>query len=238
MKILSLCFLLTIPLLISAQEFDIKSSENQTQLIELFTSEGCSSCPPADRWLSSLKNQPGLWTEFIPIAFHVDYWDYIGWKDPFASAQNSMRQRQHRLSNNINSVYTPGVLKAGKEWRYWRNNNISPSPTKVGTLQVSVKEDLLKGHFDNLVKLDDYQVNVALVALDLETQVRAGENIGKKLKHDFVVIKHETYPAQASDFTIALSDGFLNSVHNNTAFIAWIESDLVPIQAVGTLLSL
>ncbi len=236
MKIPSLCFLITLPLLAFGKDFDIKSSENQTQLIELFTSEGCSSCPPADRWLSSLKQQPGLWTDFIPLAFHVDYWDYIGWKDPFASAQHSMRQRQHRLVNNINSVYTPGVLKSGKEWRYWRNKNITPSPQKVGTLQVSVSNDLLKGHFDNLTKLSDYQVNVAMVALDLETQVRAGENIGKKLKHDFVVIKHHTYEAKNSDFSIKLADDFFNTDHKNTAFVAWIEYDLVPIQAVGTLL--
>jgi len=59
-----------------AQTFN--SSTQQVNLIELYTSEGCSSCPPADKWLNSLKEQQGLWTEFIPLAFHVDYWDYIG----------------------------------------------------------------------------------------------------------------------------------------------------------------
>src|SRR4051812_18118930 len=62
-----------------------------TQLIELFTSEGCSSCPPADEWLHDLGKQPGLWTDFVPVAFHVDYWDYLGWKDIFSTPEFSER---------------------------------------------------------------------------------------------------------------------------------------------------
>ena len=65
----------------------LSSGETQVALIELFTSEGCSSCPPADRWLSQLKTDPNLWQEFTPIGFHVDYWDYIGWSDEFAQAR-------------------------------------------------------------------------------------------------------------------------------------------------------
>ena len=60
------------------QIINYESSSYQTALLELYTSEGCNSCPPADRWLSSLQNELGLWKEFIPIALHVDYWDYIG----------------------------------------------------------------------------------------------------------------------------------------------------------------
>ena len=64
-----------------------ESGPTRAHLIELFTSEGCSSCPPAESWLSKLKNEPGLWKNFVPLAFHVDYWDHLGWKDPFASKE-------------------------------------------------------------------------------------------------------------------------------------------------------
>jgi hypothetical protein len=86
------------------------SSEKQVNLVELYTSEGCSSCPPADKWLGKLKQQSGLWTEFIPIAFHVDYWDYIGWQDPYAHQRHTVRQSRYQANNNIRSIYTPGVI--------------------------------------------------------------------------------------------------------------------------------
>src|SRR6266704_4718971 len=72
-----------------------QSSGKQTALIELYTSEGCSSCPPAETWLSRLKESPGLWKDFVPLAFHVDYWDYLGWRAPWASKSFSDRQRAY-----------------------------------------------------------------------------------------------------------------------------------------------
>jgi hypothetical protein len=64
----------------------IQSSANQVALIELYTFEGCSSCPPADAWLTSLKTDAGLWKRWVPVAFYVDYWDYLGWDDGFAKS--------------------------------------------------------------------------------------------------------------------------------------------------------
>jgi len=71
---------------LTAQAADrvFETGPQKTHLIELFTSQGCSSCPPAEAWLSKLKNEPGLWKNFVPLAFHVDYWDRLGWRDPFA----------------------------------------------------------------------------------------------------------------------------------------------------------
>jgi len=85
-------FTLLTSLSANAQQF--MSGEKQVPLIELYTSEGCSSCPPADRWMSKLTAHEDLWSGFVPIALHVDYWDYIGWKDPYASREYSQRQRQ------------------------------------------------------------------------------------------------------------------------------------------------
>ncbi|MFN2476505.1 MAG: DUF1223 domain-containing protein, partial [Chthoniobacterales bacterium] len=69
-----------------------ESGPNKTRLLELFTSEGCSSCPPAEAWLSQLKDDARLWHDFVPLAFHVDYWDRLGWRDPFASKAWTARQ--------------------------------------------------------------------------------------------------------------------------------------------------
>src|SRR5262249_27401056 len=94
-----------------------QSSEVQTALVELYTSEGCSSCPPAEAWLSRLKDDSALWKNFVPVAFHVDYWDYLGWRDPWAATSFSERQRSYADSWSAVSVYTPGFVLNGKEWR-------------------------------------------------------------------------------------------------------------------------
>ena len=74
----------------------LQSGERQIAVLELYTSEGCSSCPPAETWLSRLREAPGLWKDFVPLAFHVDYWDYLGWRDPWGSREYSNRQRAYR----------------------------------------------------------------------------------------------------------------------------------------------
>ncbi len=93
-----------------------KADRHKTHLIELFTSQGCSSCPPAEAWLSKLKNEPRLWKDFVPLAFHVDYWDRLGWRDPFASKEWTARQYQYSENWKSESVYTPGFVLDGREW--------------------------------------------------------------------------------------------------------------------------
>ena len=96
----------------------IQSTAKQVALIELYTSEGCSSCPPADKWLTSLKSSPDLWTQWVPVAFQVDYWNYLGWDDAFAKPAFSNRQRLYNRQQSI-STYTPGFIVDGREWRGW-----------------------------------------------------------------------------------------------------------------------
>ncbi len=103
-----LVWLMSLSLTASAQTFT--STDKRVSVLELYTSEGCSSCPPADEWLSKLKQDDRLWSEIIPLAFHVDYWDYIGWQDPFANKRYSQRQRQYARDKNVRTVYTPGTL--------------------------------------------------------------------------------------------------------------------------------
>lgn len=112
--------------LIFAGAFWLHSSQNAAQaeqqlgqlpanatpvVVELFTSQGCSSCPPADRVIAELATQHG--DTVLPLSFHVDYWDYIGWKDPYSSAQNTLRQRHYRSSFNRNNIYTPQAVIGG-----------------------------------------------------------------------------------------------------------------------------
>ena len=104
-----------LPIMVQANDtLTFQSGELQTTFIELYTSEGCSSCPPADRWLSQLKDDPTLWQDKVPIAFHVDYWDYIGWKDSLALPGNTQRQGQYKAENKIGFVYTPGFVINGQ----------------------------------------------------------------------------------------------------------------------------
>src|SRR5678815_1066718 len=92
-----------------AQQCAAKSAEKTVALVELYTSEGCDSCPPADRWLSSLGPKGFAPDRVVPIALHVDYWDYIGWKDPYARQAHSARQRKMARLARAAMVYTPQV---------------------------------------------------------------------------------------------------------------------------------
>lgn len=117
----------------AAEQFT--SGPGRAHLVELFTSEGCSSCPPADRWLATFVDSPRLWREIVPVAYHVSYWDRLGWADRFAQREFDVRQRRLAESSGA-AVYTPGVFRDGREWRGWRGagNAQDPGTDPVGTL--------------------------------------------------------------------------------------------------------
>src|SRR5213083_577539 len=141
MRAMLLCLSVLLVVTVNAQNTPLtfQSSGKQTALIELYTSEGCSSCPPAETWLSRLKESPGLWKDFVPVAFHVDYWDYLGWRDPWAAKEFSDRQRAYARSWRGGAVYTPGFVLNGKEWRDWSGlkDGLRPSGATAGLLRVS-----------------------------------------------------------------------------------------------------
>src|SRR3954465_15509557 len=95
-----------IPATTWAGEVVFESKPARTHLIELFTSQGCSSCLPAEEWMSGLKNQARLWQDIVPVAFHVDYWDRLGWRDPFAAKTWTERQADYSVRWKGESVYT------------------------------------------------------------------------------------------------------------------------------------
>ena len=90
-----------------ADQLRFQSGEKRVALVELFTSEGCSSCPPAERTFSKLATNPALWKTFVPIALHVNYWDNLGWKDRLAAVEFTQRQHTYASAWRADTVYTP-----------------------------------------------------------------------------------------------------------------------------------
>jgi len=194
MRALILCLSAMFVATVNAQNTSLtfQSSGKQTALIELYTSEGCSSCPPAETWLSRLKESSGMWKDFVPLAFHVDYWDYLGWRDPWANKLFSDRQRNYANQWRSESIYTPGFVLNGKEWRDWSGRKDGPKSAgaNVGGLTVS-SSDTNRWQV-NFAPANTgsaaYEVHAALLAGGLSSNVKAGENRGRLLNHDFVVL--------------------------------------------------
>ncbi len=219
-----------------------QSSREQTALIELYTSEGCSSCPPAETWLSRLKESPGLWKDFVPLAFHVDYWDYLGWGDPWANKSFSDRQRAYAKQWRSDSIYTPGFVLDGKEWRDWSGRKDGPKSAgaKSGVLTVS-SSDTNRWQV-NFAPANtggaDYEVHAALLAGNLSSNVKAGENRGRLLRHDFAVLALAKASLVRSG-DVAQDEFILNKQRNAAesylALAVWITPTgrLEPLQATG-----
>lgn len=230
---------------LTADSVVFESSEAQVGLLELYTSEGCSSCPPADRWLTTLQQHPGVWQNFIPIALHVDYWDYIGWNDRFASGTHSKRQRRYAAEQSLKAVYTPGFVYNGKEWRQWYSNRKAEFPTgdRPGVMRLQVEGSIAQVQFtpSNPAAVDEtLRVNLALLGFGLETDVRAGENRGKKLPHNFVVLgmRQASIKGKEGNYNAELKLPRSDFTPENTGVVAWLSSSQLqrPIQAVGGLL--
>ncbi len=179
------------------------SSAAVPTIIELYTSEGCNSCPPADQWLSQTVAQTrgAKDKNVIPLAFHVDYWDYIGWKDAFAQPAFSQRQTTLARSGGASGVYTPQVFVNGKDDRSWTRGGGSasavPSSAKFSLASQWQADGLLLS--GKLVDANPaLRLRYAVTENGLVTAVKAGENKGETLKHDAVVRAHGTLTADAS----------------------------------------
>jgi hypothetical protein len=219
-----------------------QSSERQTALVELYTSEGCSSCPPAESWLSGLKNAPGLWTDFVPVAFHVEYWDNLGWRDKWSSKQFSDRQRSYAGMWGGDTVYTPEFVLNGREWRNSFGSRRAPglSAAKAGILTVTSEDT---NHWQATFVpaaggTIEYEINAALLDSDLSSDVKAGENQGRRLSHDFAalaLVKHSMTGKDGRfqvEFTLDTTPKMTNG---RLALAVWVTrvGKLEPLQAAG-----
>jgi hypothetical protein len=185
-----------------ALQCEAQSGPGTAALVELYTSEGCDSCPPADRWLSSLAGRGYGTNRVVPIALHVDYWDYLGWKDPYAKRAFSNRQRKLAQLKRLTVVYTPQVLLQGQDFRRWGSGAFDEAVTKInarparaklalrletvrgGALGVEASAELLDPS-----QQDDAALYLAAYENKLRSEVTAGENRGRKLDHDYVVLE-------------------------------------------------
>ncbi len=217
-----------------AKELHFESGDYQNTLLELYTSEGCSSCPPADKWLSALKHHPKLFSEIVPVAFHVDYWDYIGWQDKFADSEYSQRQQQHYRQGNVSSVYTPGLLRDGVEDRSWRYNRDDLTREKTGKLSVDVLDDIVYVNFKPTKKHGTLVAHVVLLGSGLSSTVTAGENENRVLKHDFVVLNHTQKTSKANHWSIKLPKSSI--LAKRFAVAVWLSTkdSLKPVQTIGS----
>jgi len=213
-----------------------ESKPARIHLLELYTSEGCSSCPPAEAWLGNLKKEPQLWRDFVPIAFHVDYWDHLGWRDPFASKIWTARQYDYSARWKSGSVYTPGFVLDGREWR---NESVpSPSAEAAGVLTIRLLNgERVTATFQPASGVGrNYEIHLARLGFELSTDVKAGENSGRKLRHDFVVLSLTNEVMQGGTkelrFPATASGGTANT---RGALAAWVTEagQMEPIQAVG-----
>lgn len=179
-------------------------------LIELFTSEGCSSCPKADKTVAELQQQ--YKDNLLVLCYHVDYWNYLGWKDLFGSANNTERQQHYANAFHLNSAYTPEAVINGREECVGSDKTkltaaILKSQQPAGTLTVSTQ-------FANTTlgvtiggKRDQTAI-VCLVQKQASSQVQRGENEGKKLEHINIVRDFVSIPARFNSSTFDLPPGF------------------------------
>ena len=233
MKYMWILLLLPLVAPLNASPLLMDSGEQQVTLLELYTSQGCSSCPPAERWMNGFVDDDDLWKEIVPVAFHVDYWDYIGWKDPYATAANGNRQRDYARAGQARTVYTPGFFTNGREWRGW-TFRLGPrsSRSQPGKLEVRVEEGQLEAQFPANSK--PLLLNVAILGFDIDTEVKRGENRNSTLRQEFVSLAHVTHPSADGKWRVSLPE--YDDVGGGRLGIAvWVSGteSPIPLQATG-----
>lgn len=230
------------------------SGPQKVNLIELYSSEGCSSCPPAERWMAAQRNSTGLWKKIVPIEFHVDYWNYLGWVDPFSNQRFTQRQRKYASEwgrNRINKpgvIYTPGFTLNGHEWnrsdksKSAQNTNNRPGELKI--FKIASKEQVYKAVFipnKKELKQKEFKLFATLLGNGLTTKVPTGENAGRTLEHEFVVLKLKTASMQKKKSihtaTVSLKrfEKYIKKKPESYSIAFWVTDgkSLKPLQAVG-----
>jgi peptide-methionine (R)-S-oxide reductase len=173
----------------------VRSGPARVALLELFTSEGCSSCPPAEEWLSRYTQSERLWKDVVPVVFHVDYWDHLGWTDVFAKSEFSERQRDYAAVWGSPRIYTPGFVLNGAEWRGWREGGKIPAASgDAGVLTLEVSGGASVVRYKPSAGEDEknaLSAHVVVLGSVQSRKISAGENKGKTLAHEFVVLEYE-----------------------------------------------
>lgn len=193
-----------------------ESSDSGFAVVELFTSQGCSSCPPADRVLSKLAKSIGDDQSVFLLSFHVDYWNRLGWDDPYSLAQSTSRQREYAHAWSSRRVYTPQMVVNGT----WEFNGGSEQKARLAIKeglagkaaarirlrpQVDANGAATKIGFQIDGAVEDHRLNVALVSPEAGNEVPRGENRGRTLQHVNVVRSFESQRLNQNSGQIELS---------------------------------
>jgi hypothetical protein len=234
---------------VHAQECRVASGAQRAALVELYTSEGCSSCPPADRLLSRI-GAAGAGSSVVPLALHVDYWDYIGWKDPYARPEFALRQRMLLAANARRTAYTPHFFVNGQEVRAGNGleRALQAQSARAAGADVEVEaRPLADGRLQATARVTrarparpdaDLALYMAITESGLGNRIGAGENRGALLQHDYVV-RHWFGPVAVRDgtasgaHTVALTAEQRRKGLQVVAFVQEVKSGEV-LQAVAT----
>ena len=209
-----------------------ESGDTQVTLLELYTSEGCSSCPPAEARLARLRDDPGLWKMIVPVAFHVDYWDNLGWVDRFASRAFTRRQYDYAALWRNGSVYTPAFVQNGRE------GTSAASTSKPGRLHAEISPSgVVSVTFSpTSAPTEALVVEAAPLASGVTSDVRRGENAGRKLTHEFVALDliRATLEKHGGSLTASLSLP-PSGIAPASALAVWVHTADSPValQAAG-----
>ena len=228
-------------MLISANAFaaplEFNSGPARTIMIELYTSEGCSSCPPAERYLNGMADNKKLWKRYVPLALHVDYWDYLGWPDRFAKPEHARRQRAYARHHHSATVYTPAFFVNGQSWRPGIFKGLpEPATPNVGNLRIRLDGHKLEARFDKAGNASRrLTVHVAVAGLGLKTRIKAGENAGRFALHDFVLLGQTELKSSAPGHWTGRLPNATGFKASRYALVGWVEDpdSPAPVQAAG-----
>jgi hypothetical protein len=178
-----------------------ESGTGRVPVLELYTSEGCDSCPPTDRWISNLALRGLSSGQLVILAFHVDYWNYLGWNDPYARPEFSARQRAASRRSDASLIYTPQLLLNGRDYRRGISkdtfsDDIAALNRSRPRARIILKTDvdptgvlMIRGsaYIHDPAERNGARAYVAVYENGVVNDVKAGENRGRRLHHDFVV---------------------------------------------------
>lgn len=186
----------------------VKEPAKGIAVVELFTSEGCSSCPPADRVLLKIAAEN---KEVYVLSYHVDYWDHLGWKDPFSQPLFTERQRQYAKQFNLESIYTPQVVINGAEELVGSDEQrLRSSLLRSGTLpSFNLSAERKNAATINLtyeLKITEpMKVQIALIQPKAVNEIKRGENSGRTLHHVNVVRLLKTLDANSASSSVVVN---------------------------------
>lgn len=213
------------------------------RLVELYTSEGCSSCPPAEARLAAFADDPRLWADIVPVAFHVGYWDHLGWADPFARDPHLERQRAYTEVWSYPALYTPAFAVDGRPWRSWHTDSTLPgrsaSDDAGGLLRVRRDSAGVRVAFAPAASIESpLEATVALLGHAPMRRIRGGENAGRTLRHPFVALTLDraALSPHAGGFAATIAPPPIPDVGAERYGVAvWVSrvGDPRPLQAAG-----